>query len=76
MNVDRTSDEKLSVAINLLAEWTLCVELNGSSWDDWDECYKEAAYRPGPLRELLDAERERLKREDLIWKKKVEERGY
>lgn len=43
-------------AILLLAEWCVCVELNGSGWDDWDECYKDAAYRPGPLRELLDAE--------------------
>ncbi len=57
-------------AITLLAEWTLCIELNGSMWDDWDECYKDAAFRPGPLRKLIDAERDRLKREDVTWRSK------
>lgn len=47
-------------AINLLAEWALAVECRGSSWDDWDEYYKDAWFRPGPLRALLDAEMRRL----------------
>lgn len=42
-------------AVFLLAEWCVSVELNGTGWDDWDEHYKDAAYRPGPLREALDA---------------------
>lgn len=70
-----TDDPRLAAAIALLAEWTLQVELNGTSWDDWDESYKDAAYRPGPLRELIDAERERLKREDPIWREKAERHG-
>lgn len=68
------TDACLAAAIALLAEWTLQVELNGS-WDDWDESYKDAAYRPGPLRALIDAERERLKREDPIWREKAERHG-
>lgn len=31
-----------------------CVDENGTGWDDWDEHYKDAMYRPGPLRERLD----------------------
>ena len=46
----------LDIAITMLAEWCVAIENNGTQWDDWDEHYKDAAYRPGPLRELLDAE--------------------
>ena len=42
-------------AVSMLAEWCVAVEVNGTSWDDWDEHYKDAMYRPGPLRKLLDA---------------------
>ena len=42
------------IAISMLAAWCVAVEKNGTGWDDWDEHYKDAAYRPGPLRELLD----------------------
>lgn len=42
------------LALEMLAEWCVVVEMNGSSWDDWDEHYKDAAYRDGPLRQLLD----------------------
>jgi hypothetical protein len=49
-----SSDELLPVAIQLLADWCVSVDMNGSGWDDWDEHYKDAAYRPGPLRVLLD----------------------
>ena len=74
MTQSNLTAEPLNVAINLLAEWTLCVELNGTGWDDWDECYKDAAYRPSAIRELIDAERERLKREDPVWRSRVEQR--
>lgn len=43
------------IAIGMLAEWCVAVDVNGTGWDDWDEHYKNAAYRPGPLRERLDA---------------------
>jgi hypothetical protein len=45
----------LSTALGLLAAWCVAIERNGSGWDDWDEHYKDAAYRPGPLRKQLDA---------------------
>ena len=43
------------MAVNLLAAWCVAIDQNGTGWDDWDEHYKEAMYRPGPLRALLDA---------------------
>ena len=43
------------IAIAMLAAWCVAVDENGTGWDDWDEHYKDAAYRPGPLRKLLDA---------------------
>ena len=45
----------LDIAIGMLAAWCVAVDVNGTGWDDWDEHYKDAAYRPGPLRERLDA---------------------
>ena len=42
------------VAIRLLAEWVCAIDRNGTSWDDWDECYKDAKYRESPIRELMD----------------------
>jgi hypothetical protein len=45
----------LDAALNLLAGWCDAVKNGGTGWDDWDEWYKDACYRPGPLRELLDA---------------------
>ena len=41
-------------AIGMLADWVHAVNTNGTGWDDWDEHFKDAAFRPGPLRELLD----------------------
>lgn len=41
-------------AIEMLADWVNAVNTNGTGWDDWDEHFKDAAFRPGPLRELLD----------------------
>ena len=49
------------IAINMLAKW--CVSVNDgecTSWDCWDEHYKNAAYRDGPIRDLIDAEIERI----------------
>jgi hypothetical protein len=39
----------------MLADWVCRVSETGTSWDDWDEGYKNAAYRPCGIRELLDA---------------------
>lgn len=41
-------------AIAMLAEWCVAVNKNGSKWDCWGEHYKDAMFRSGPLRELLD----------------------
>lgn len=46
--------DQLDTAIRMLAQWCADVEQNGTGWDDWDENFKAARYRPGPLRELLD----------------------
>jgi len=56
LEADRAQLEgQLEAAIALLANWCADIARNGSGWDDWDENYKDARYRPGPLRELLDA---------------------
>ena len=46
--------EQRDLAIELLAKWCVSIDQNGSGWDDWDEYYKDAVYREGPLRDLLD----------------------
>lgn len=51
MNTDR---ELLEMAVDLLADWCYAVQKNGTGWDDWDEHYKTAAYRPHPLRKMID----------------------
>lgn len=43
-------------AITMLADWCVAVDECGSSWDDWDEYYKNAMYRDSPLRALLNVE--------------------
>lgn len=43
--------EQRDIAIDMLARWCVAVDTNGTGWDDWDEHYKDAAYRVGPLRE-------------------------
>lgn len=52
--IERLKGER-DLAIKMLAEWCVAVKENGTGWDDWDEYYKDAMYRPGPLRELIDA---------------------
>lgn len=52
------SNEKilqLECAIAMLADWCVRVEVVGTGWDDWDEAYKDAMYRPCLIREQLDA---------------------
>lgn len=47
-------EEKLEIALAMLAGWCNAVSECGTGWDDWDEYYKDAMYRDGPLREDLD----------------------
>lgn len=49
-----TDKEKLDIALRMLAEWVVAIDENGGGWDYWDDYYKEAAYRPNPIREDLD----------------------
>lgn len=43
------------ISVYLLANWCHDIDKNGTSWDDWDENYKEAAYRiQGPFRLEFD----------------------
>ena len=58
----REDTELLTYAVRLLARWCVQVEDVGTGWDDWDECYKDANYRPGPLRELIDKAKEEERR--------------
>lgn len=41
-------------AIAMLADWCAMVDVNGTGWDDWDEGYKAAMYRPCGIRLMLD----------------------
>ena len=45
---------RLDITLGMLADWCVAVEMGGTGWDDWDEYYKDAMYRPGPMREELD----------------------
>jgi hypothetical protein len=47
-------EKKYELALEMLATWVNMVKYNGTSWDDWDEGYKDACYRPSPIREDLD----------------------
>ena len=38
-------------AIKMLAEWCVAVDKKGTGWDEY---YKDAAYRPCLIRELID----------------------
>ena len=46
-------EDKYDVALEMLAEWVVAID-GGTGWDDWDECYKDAAYRPCAIRVDLD----------------------
>jgi hypothetical protein len=53
-----------NVAIRHLAAWCVAVEVNGTSWDDWDEFYKDCSRKNAlpEIRELLDEAIEAAKR--------------
>ena len=51
-----TIEQKYQIALRMLANWCCSVQYNGGSWDDWDESFKDAAYRPSPIRKDLDEE--------------------
>jgi len=53
-DAERLTGER-DVAIGMLAYWCVAVDHNGTGWDDWDEHYKDAMYRPCLIRELLDS---------------------
>lgn len=52
----------LDMAITMLAEWCVAIDRHGGGWDYWDDHYKNTMYRPGPLREQLDAAIARARR--------------
>jgi hypothetical protein len=49
-----TLEDKYQCALELLANWVNMVQYNGTGWDDWDEGYKDAWYRPCLIRQDLD----------------------
>ena len=49
------------MALHMLAEWCVAIEVEGAGWDAWDDYYKDAAYRPGPLRKRLDEAIEKVR---------------
>lgn len=58
-----TTEEKLNIALDMLAWWCAHVDNNGTNWDDWDEPYKDC-YREGPLTEEIQR---RKKEYDKVW---------
>lgn len=42
-------------AVRMLAGWCVAVRKGGTGWDDWDDFYKDAAYRECGIRALLDS---------------------
>lgn len=60
--IERLTVER-DTAIYMLADWCVAIDRNGASWDEWDEHYKDAMYRPCPLRELLDKQIANIKTE-------------
>lgn len=46
--------EQRDEAVAMLADWCAAVQRNGTGWDDWDEYYKDASFRPCGIRDLLD----------------------
>lgn len=52
------------IAVSMLADWVIRVKHTGTGWDDWDEAYKNAAYRDCPIRELIDSKVKELERLD------------
>ena len=40
------------VAVKHLAEWCAAINRHGGGWDEWDEYYKDAAWRQNALPEI------------------------
>ena len=58
--------EERDLAIYLLADWCVSISVNGTGWDDWDECYKTASYGDLPipcLRTMIDEQILQIKRD-------------
>lgn len=51
--LDQVTIERNALAV-ILSGWVTNVSLVGAGWDDWDEYYKDAKWRPNPAREILD----------------------
>ena len=64
---NKTLSDNLDIALDMLAQWCVAVDDNGTGWDDWDEHYKDAMYRPGPLRELLDKAISEVRKQNQDW---------
>lgn len=69
LNAEQPMMDQRDVAIQHLAAWAVAVQMNGTSWDDWDEYYKDVICRDHALseiRELLNIaiRKEREKRDD------------
>lgn len=50
--------QQRDVAIEHIAAWCVAIDVNGGSWDEWDDYYKDALHRKTELpeiRELLEA---------------------
>lgn len=62
-----TIEEKYAVALQMLADWVNMVTYNGTQWDDWDEGYKDACYRPCSIRDDLDDAIKASKTQDIHW---------
>jgi len=55
-----TDKELLDMAIKMIAEWCNAVDKRGTSWDTY---YKNAMYRPTPLRALINKKVEEINNE-------------
>lgn len=38
-------EEELKILAEFIRNWCEAIDKNGTSWDDWDEYYKDAYYR-------------------------------
>lgn len=56
-------ETKYQIAIEMLAYWVASIEKSGTGWDDWDEAYKDAAYRDNPIRADLDVQIQAIKKQ-------------
>lgn len=45
---------QLNIALGILADWCVAVQLDGAKKEHWYDCYRDAMYSDGPLRTGLD----------------------